>query len=121
MPAAPCSLSARRPVPARTPRIPLRPAALARHLRAFAAGSYLARRADPERCERIVAYPCPAFAAVIYPVLRPLIPEGTGRRVVLLPGEAFADSPCPAGLDEFISLKAIRPDRRPQHTGLSPK
>ena len=71
--------------------------------------------------KRIVAYPCPAFAAVIYPVLRPLIPEGTGRRVVLLPGEAFADSPCPAGLDEFISLKAIRPDRRPQHEGLRPK
>ena len=82
-------------------------------------GDVLARN-YPERVRRIIAYPAPSFATALFYAVKPFIDPGTARKIVLLPGDAYADSPCPAGLNDFVSMKAIRRERRPQHASLRP-
>lgn len=72
----------------------------------------------PERVRRLVAYPAPWFGLRIFEAIQPFIDPTTAAKVVLLEGPAYADSPCPAELNEYVSLQNIREDRRPQHACL---
>ena len=67
---------------------------------------------------RLVAYPAPWFGLRIFEAIQPFIDPSTAKKVVLLEGPAYADSPCPDGLNEYVSLQNIREDRRPQHACL---
>ena len=72
----------------------------------------------PERVRRLVAYPAPWFGLRIFEAIQPFIDPTTAKKVVLLEGPAYADSPCPDGLNEYVSLQNIREDRRPLHACL---
>lgn len=67
------------------------------------------------------ADPVPWFGVRIFEAVRQVVDPAVAAKVVLLAGHAYADSPCPEGLDEYIALEAIREERRPQHACLTPR
>lgn len=71
----------------------------------------------PERVQRIVIYPLPPAAAMVWQAFK-LVLGSYGSKVVLLGGPASRDSPAPEGLADYVIYEQLREDIRPRHASL---
>lgn len=71
----------------------------------------------PERVQRIVIYPLPSAATMVWQAFK-LVLGSYGSKVVLLDGPASRDSPAPENLAEYVSYEQLREDIRQRHVSL---
>ena len=54
----------------------------------------------------MVIYPTPYAAGWLWAVVKPFVGRHLAEKVVLLPGPAGSNSPCPSGLFEYLDLRS---------------
>ena len=71
----------------------------------------------PERVRRIVIYPLPSAATMVWQAFKVVL-GSYGSKVVLLGGPASRGSPAPDDLIKYVSYEQLREDVRPRHVTL---